>query len=128
MGGFSTPELAAAGSTTALVLDPSAAEGRLGVAIARGGGHFGPAQQAAQPRNRSFGIWPIASSVAVDRAGDVLLAYRLGNSGYAVHATERRAGRARFTSPARALDARARRFRDGRAADRPQPARRLGRR
>jgi hypothetical protein len=37
--------------------------------------------------------------VAVDRAGDVLLAHRLGNSGYAVHATERRAGRARFTSP-----------------------------
>ena len=97
--GFASFRLAAAGSTTALAFDPNGADGRLGVAIARGGG---PLRAGAAPDGRpsaTFVLQPFSPSVAVDRAGDVLLAYTLGFNGDAVHATERRAGSARFTSP-----------------------------
>lgn len=96
--GFASFRLAAAGTTTALAFDPNDAEGSLGVAIARGGGRFDRPQRPT-PASRSFLMQPFNPAVAVDRAGDVLLAYTLGIYGYPVHATERRAGSDRFTSP-----------------------------
>ncbi len=97
--GFATFRLAAAGATTALAFDGNDTDGRLGVAIARGGGRFGAAQRPTAPNVRSFAKQPFNPSVAVDRAGDVLFAYNTGFSGNAVFVTQRRTGSDRFGSP-----------------------------
>ncbi len=97
--GFASLRLAAAGSTTALAFDPNGADGRLGVAIARGSGRFGPAQLPTAPGIRDFVRQPFNPAVAVDRAGDVLLAYNAGFNGNAVFVTARGAGRSRFSRP-----------------------------
>ncbi len=97
--GFASFKLAAAGSTTALAFDPNGEDGRLGVAIARGSGRFEAAQRPTAANIRDFVRQPFHPVVAVDRAGDVLLAYNTGFNGNAVYATERRAGRDRFSSP-----------------------------
>ena len=62
-------------------------------------GRFEPAQRPTAANIRDFVRQPFNPTVAVDRAGDVLLAYNTGFNGNAVYATERRAGRERFTSP-----------------------------
>jgi len=97
--GFASLRLAAAGRTTALAFDANDGDGRLGIAIARGGGRFGPTQRPTAPRLGSFVRQPFNPAVAVDRAGDVLLAYNLGIYGSTVHVTERRSGSDRFTRP-----------------------------
>jgi len=97
--GFASFRLAAAGSTTALAFDPNGQDGRLGVAIARGSERFAPAQLPTAAGIRDFARQPFNPALAVDRSGDVLLAYNTGFNGNAVYATERRAGRQRFASP-----------------------------
>ncbi len=97
--GFASVRLAAAGRTTALAFDANDVDGRLGVAIARGDGRFGGVQRPTTAVRASFRLQPFHPAVAVDRAGDVLLTYNFGFYGNAVHATERRAGSDRFTSP-----------------------------
>ncbi|MDX6719440.1 MAG: hypothetical protein QOJ63_1694 [Solirubrobacteraceae bacterium] len=113
--GFASLDAAAAGTTTAVTWDPNDSVdtkpfgGRLGVAVARGGGRFGPAAAPSAPtvlstgRRGLFGQ-PAGPSVAVDRAGDVLLAYEYG---YAVHASLRPARSTRF-GPPRAISSLAR--------------------
>jgi len=98
------PHVAAAGSTTAVAWDSLTTSDRVRVAVARGGGRFA-AFQAPAPRpvrlRGEAGRFPSeagSSRVAVDAAGDVLVAYRYGPFG-AVHATLRRAGSARFAAP-----------------------------
>jgi hypothetical protein len=105
--GFASFDAAAAGTTTAVAWDPNDTVdvkpfgGRLGVAVARGGGRFEPAAAPSAPtvlttgRRGLFGQ-PSGPSVAVDRAGDVLLAYEYG---FAIHATLRPAHSDRFGSP-----------------------------
>jgi hypothetical protein len=98
------PRVAAAGSTTAVAWSSLTTSDRVRVAVARGAGGFAPAQApAARPvRLRGeAGRFPSEAgtpAVAVDAAGDILVAYRYGLFG-AVHATIRRAGSARFGAP-----------------------------
>ncbi len=97
--GFAQLRLAAAGRTTALAFDRNDADGRIGVAIARASGRFEAAQRPTVGVRDTFRLQPFSPSVAVSRAGDVLLAYDVGFSGDAVHVTQRRAGSASFTRP-----------------------------
>jgi hypothetical protein len=105
--GFASLDAAAAGTTTAVAWDPNdyldtkPFGGRLGVAIARGGGRFGRAAAPSAPMVPApgrFGLYgqPASPSVAVDRAGDVLLAYEYGS---AIHATRRAVRGGRFGPP-----------------------------
>jgi hypothetical protein len=102
--GFASIVAAGAGTTTALAWDPfeSARSGdagrRLGVAIAHGAGSFGRAQSpsAMDVTTRTQHGSATNPRLAVDSAGDVLLAYSYGN---AVHATRRAGGRGRFDAP-----------------------------
>jgi hypothetical protein len=98
---------AAAGTTTALAWQPSAPasfdglhayDAKLRVAIARGSGRFARAQAPSAPAVGED--TPSRPTLAVDRAGDVLLVYAYGLlEGNAVHATLRSARRARFGPP-----------------------------
>jgi hypothetical protein len=94
---------AAAGTTTALAWQPAAPksfdgsgayDATLRVAIARGSGRFARAQAPSAPAV-GHGT-PSRPTLAVDRPGDVALAYAYGNS---VHATLRSARSARFGPP-----------------------------
>jgi hypothetical protein len=101
--------LAAGGRTTALAWP--GLDGRLRVSLARGAGGFARSQPVSAPprgRNANQGS-PSSGTVAVDHAGDVVFVYRYGN---AVHATQRRAGSARF-APAGVISA----LRPGRQPD-----------
>jgi hypothetical protein len=98
------PQVAAAGSTTAVAWESLTTSDRVRVAVARGAGAFARAQAPAAPPVRlrgEAGRFPSEAGtprIAVDAAGDVLLAYQYGPFG-AVHATVRRAASARFGAP-----------------------------
>jgi hypothetical protein len=98
------PQVAAAGATTAVAWNSLTTSDRVRVAVARGAGRFAafeaPAARPVRLRGEA-GRFPSEAGtarVAVDPAGDVLVAYRYGPFG-AVHATERRAGSPRFAGP-----------------------------
>ncbi len=93
--------LAAAGSTTAIAWGRGYPVGGLRVAVARGGGWFGPARSAGA-RPLHFGSRqssaPNGAQVAVDAAGDILLAYQYGVA--STHAALWIAGSRGFEQPA----------------------------
>jgi hypothetical protein len=86
--GLADIEIAAAGTTTALTWVPNDRSdlnpaGRLGIAVARAAGDFGPAAHPSAPALDSYD-GPRAPALAVGAAGDVVLAYAYAG---AVHAT-----------------------------------------
>jgi hypothetical protein len=98
LGTFYPLAATAGGTTTALVWQTpfSGEDERVHVVIARGAGHFTtPATPSAPALQPNLGYAPHDPAVAVDRAGDVLLAYTYSYGG-AVHATLRPAGSSRF--------------------------------
>lgn len=98
------PQVAAAGSTTAVAWSTLTASNGVRVAIARGAGRFAPAQAPATVAVRLRGAagrvpsQPAFPRLAVGERGDVLLAFAYGPFS-AVHATIRRAGRRSFSAP-----------------------------
>jgi len=98
------PQVAAAGSTTAVTWLSLTARERVRVVMARDAGRFGRPQTPATGRfelRGEAGRVPSEAgvpTVAVDRAGDVLLAYPYGPFN-AVHETLLRAGSKRFVAP-----------------------------
>jgi hypothetical protein len=92
-----TPQVVAGGTTTALIWQASFSEEDVGVhaAIARGPGRFASADTISAPglgRRGAHGQ-PFHPVLAVDRSGDVLLAYAYRD---AVHVTVQRGAGARF--------------------------------
>lgn len=85
------PQAAAAGTTTALIWTSPDAVPWVRAAIVRGTGRFAAADVPSGASGN-----PLASRLAVDREGGVLLTYTTFGSPGAVHATVRRAGAAGF--------------------------------